>query len=323
MLRRDSSDRVEFITLSMWESEEAIRAFAGEDIEAAVLYPEDETVSDRWGVERDAPRGGRRVEPRLAAPRWRSPASFSLPAAAGMTRRRSRARRRLRRPSARRQSRGPTFRRPVARPALAGCRTASGRIVYVEQVDPDGDGDAHFVLAGDDSITGPGISVIDVKPSLHRAARPRGSPQCGRAGPHRLVRSEADRGDRGSRSLSRAGGVRFPSANSSALGAQYVGVLVGRRLDNGERVFLWAGEGVAVICQELLHGCLLLLESDARNLPQGIEPGSATQGQPAHSGSHQAGACAPAALRSSSSHLEPTVRRSSPGAAECLPVQIV
>ena len=42
MLRRDSSDRVEFITLSMWESEEAIRAFAGEDIEAAVLHPEDE-----------------------------------------------------------------------------------------------------------------------------------------------------------------------------------------------------------------------------------------------------------------------------------------
>jgi hypothetical protein len=32
----------EFTTLSMWESVEAIRAFAGEDIEAAVLYPEDE-----------------------------------------------------------------------------------------------------------------------------------------------------------------------------------------------------------------------------------------------------------------------------------------
>jgi heme-degrading monooxygenase HmoA len=42
MLRRDEDDRTEFITLSMWESEEAIRAFAGEDIEAAVLYPEDE-----------------------------------------------------------------------------------------------------------------------------------------------------------------------------------------------------------------------------------------------------------------------------------------
>ena len=42
MLRRDEGDRTEFITLSLWESVEAIRAFAGDDIEAAVLYPEDE-----------------------------------------------------------------------------------------------------------------------------------------------------------------------------------------------------------------------------------------------------------------------------------------
>jgi heme-degrading monooxygenase HmoA len=42
MLRRDDGERTEFITLSMWESEDAIRAFAGDDIEAAVLYPEDE-----------------------------------------------------------------------------------------------------------------------------------------------------------------------------------------------------------------------------------------------------------------------------------------
>jgi heme-degrading monooxygenase HmoA len=42
MLRRDEGDRTEFITLSMWDSVEAIKAFAGEDIEAAVLYPEDE-----------------------------------------------------------------------------------------------------------------------------------------------------------------------------------------------------------------------------------------------------------------------------------------
>jgi heme-degrading monooxygenase HmoA len=42
MLRRDEGDRSEFITLSLWESEAAIRAFAGDDIEAAVLYPEDE-----------------------------------------------------------------------------------------------------------------------------------------------------------------------------------------------------------------------------------------------------------------------------------------
>jgi hypothetical protein len=42
MLRRDQGDRTEFITLSLWESVDAIRAFAGGDIEAAVLYPEDE-----------------------------------------------------------------------------------------------------------------------------------------------------------------------------------------------------------------------------------------------------------------------------------------
>jgi len=42
MLRRDDGERTEFITLSMWESVDAIRSFAGDDIEAAVLYPEDE-----------------------------------------------------------------------------------------------------------------------------------------------------------------------------------------------------------------------------------------------------------------------------------------
>jgi heme-degrading monooxygenase HmoA len=42
MLRRDEGKRTEFITLSLWESEDAIRSFAGDDIEAAVLYPEDE-----------------------------------------------------------------------------------------------------------------------------------------------------------------------------------------------------------------------------------------------------------------------------------------
>ena len=57
---------------------------------------------------------------------------------------------------------------PVAHcPAdLPGCRTATGRILYVERVDPDGDGDAHFVLAARDGITAPGISVIDVRRDL-------------------------------------------------------------------------------------------------------------------------------------------------------------
>jgi heme-degrading monooxygenase HmoA len=42
LLRRDVDGRTEFITLSLWDSVEAIRAFTGDDIEAAVLYPDDE-----------------------------------------------------------------------------------------------------------------------------------------------------------------------------------------------------------------------------------------------------------------------------------------
>jgi heme-degrading monooxygenase HmoA len=42
LLRRVDGEQTEFVTLSLWESREAIEAFAGEDIEAAVLYPEDE-----------------------------------------------------------------------------------------------------------------------------------------------------------------------------------------------------------------------------------------------------------------------------------------
>ncbi|HEY6960375.1 MAG TPA: hypothetical protein VI408_00655 [Gaiellaceae bacterium] len=49
MLRRVVGDRCEFVTLSFWESLDAIRAFAGDDVEQAVFYPED----DRFLVERD------------------------------------------------------------------------------------------------------------------------------------------------------------------------------------------------------------------------------------------------------------------------------
>jgi heme-degrading monooxygenase HmoA len=42
MLRRETEQGTEFITFSLWESEDAIRAFAGDDIETAVYYPEDE-----------------------------------------------------------------------------------------------------------------------------------------------------------------------------------------------------------------------------------------------------------------------------------------
>jgi heme-degrading monooxygenase HmoA len=41
LLRRDDEGTTQFVALSLWDTVDAIRAFAGEDIEAAVLYPED------------------------------------------------------------------------------------------------------------------------------------------------------------------------------------------------------------------------------------------------------------------------------------------
>jgi heme-degrading monooxygenase HmoA len=49
LLRRDVGDRTEFLTFTIWDSLDAIRAFAGDDIESAVYYPED----DQYLVERD------------------------------------------------------------------------------------------------------------------------------------------------------------------------------------------------------------------------------------------------------------------------------
>jgi hypothetical protein len=63
------------------------------------------------------------------------------------------------------------------------CRSASGRIIYVEAVDPDGDGDAHFVLASGESVTGPGISVIDVERELRPHPLPGIGDEVSAAGP--------------------------------------------------------------------------------------------------------------------------------------------
>jgi heme-degrading monooxygenase HmoA len=49
MLRRNLGDRTEFVMFTLWDSIEAIKAFAGEDYETAVFYPED----DRFLVERE------------------------------------------------------------------------------------------------------------------------------------------------------------------------------------------------------------------------------------------------------------------------------
>jgi hypothetical protein len=51
-------------------------------------------------------------------------------------------------------------------PELAACRVTMGRVVYVERVDPDGDGDAHFVVTDPQGITLPGLTAIDVRKGL-------------------------------------------------------------------------------------------------------------------------------------------------------------
>jgi heme-degrading monooxygenase HmoA len=49
LLYRIDGDRAEVLTISFWESLDVVRGFAGDDIERAVFYPED----DRYLVERD------------------------------------------------------------------------------------------------------------------------------------------------------------------------------------------------------------------------------------------------------------------------------
>jgi len=41
ILQNESGDVAEFLVLTFWESLEAIRAFAGDNVEAAKYYPED------------------------------------------------------------------------------------------------------------------------------------------------------------------------------------------------------------------------------------------------------------------------------------------
>ncbi|MDX6511001.1 MAG: hypothetical protein QOE36_505 [Gaiellaceae bacterium] len=48
LLRHDKGDRTEFMTVILWDSLDAIRAFAGDEVEAARFFPED----DRFLVER-------------------------------------------------------------------------------------------------------------------------------------------------------------------------------------------------------------------------------------------------------------------------------
>ncbi len=49
LVSRPDGDRTEFLTISFWETKEAIAAFAGDDIDEAVFYPED----DRFLIDRE------------------------------------------------------------------------------------------------------------------------------------------------------------------------------------------------------------------------------------------------------------------------------
>jgi len=79
----------------------------------------------------------------------------------------------------RRSSEKRATRRPIhastCPDGLTGCRSVRGRVLFVESVDPDGDGDLHVVVSGGDGITGPGITSVDVAPGL----RPRRDPRIG------------------------------------------------------------------------------------------------------------------------------------------------
>lgn len=49
LISRTDDDRTEFQTISFWDSLDSIVAFAGEDIDQAVFYPED----DRYLIDRE------------------------------------------------------------------------------------------------------------------------------------------------------------------------------------------------------------------------------------------------------------------------------
>ena len=65
--------------------------------------------------------------------------------------------------------------RPRCREEVPDCRSTSGRIVYVERVDADGDGDLHVVVSDRRGVTLRGLTAIDVSKDL----RPRRDPQIG------------------------------------------------------------------------------------------------------------------------------------------------
>lgn len=64
ILRRRQGERTEFVTLTFWDSMDAVERFAGKDVEAAVFYPED----DRFLIDRETTVDHYEVIPPAGAP---------------------------------------------------------------------------------------------------------------------------------------------------------------------------------------------------------------------------------------------------------------
>jgi hypothetical protein len=65
---------------------------------------------------------------------------------------------------------------------VVGCRTVRGPVIYVERVDPDGDGDLHVVVAAG-SVTLRGLTAVDVARELRPKRDPRVGDRVSAAGP--------------------------------------------------------------------------------------------------------------------------------------------
>ncbi len=77
----------------------------------------------------------------------------------------------------------PRLPRPACPDDVAGCASTSGRIVYVERVDPDGDGDLHVIVADRRSVSLPGLTAVDVSKDLRPRRDPRVGDQAAAMGP--------------------------------------------------------------------------------------------------------------------------------------------
>jgi hypothetical protein len=73
--------------------------------------------------------------------------------------------------------------RPRCRDEVVKCASASGTIVYVERVDPDGDGDLHVVVTDRHGVTLRGLTAIDVAKELRSRRDPRIGDEAAAMGP--------------------------------------------------------------------------------------------------------------------------------------------